>query len=293
LVVEPEERYERKHIRVFGKMLSYVDEGRGDPILFIHGNPGSSFVWRNILPFLTRYGRCIAPDLIGMGQSEKLTPSGDRTYRFDDLQYYLDALLNLLGAGRNLTLVVHEYGSLLGFDWARRHPLDVRGLAYMESIIRPLSWDEWPERTRALVRGLRGPEGPELALAENQVVERLLPDTIQRTLAPREMEAYRRPYRFAGEGRRPTLSCIRDLPIGKEPLAMVAVAEANAEWLGATDTPKLFVNCEPGYLLVGTQREDCRRFDRQAEITVPALHYPQEDSPMALASELAAWYRSL
>jgi len=292
-LIDTEERYERKRLLVMGRQLSYVDEGKGDPIVFLHGNPASSYVWRNILPFLTKYGRCIAPDLVGMGRSQKIFPSGDRAYRFGDSQLYLETLMAAIGVTRNVTLVLHEWGSILGFDWARRHAYATKGIAYMESIVRPLSWDEWPEKTRDVVRNLRSPNGEGLVLSENVVVERILPETVQRALSPREMEEYRRPFVLAGESRRPTLSCIRDLPIGGEPADIVSMVENYASWLAATDVPKLFVDCDPGYLLVGKQRQECRAFKTQTEITVSACHYPQEDSPMKVTAGLVAWYRSL
>lgn len=292
-MIEAEERYERKRLPVLGKVLAYVDEGSGDPIVFLHGNPASSYVWRNILPFLTMYGRCIAPDLVGMGRSQKISPSADRTYRFDDFQYYLYGLLNAIGVTQNVTFVVHGWGAALGIEWARRHPGATKAIAYTESIIRPLSWEEWPSDTRATVRALRGPGGMTMALTENLVVEQLLPATVSRSLSSREMEEYRSPFRLPGEGRRPTLSCIRDLPIGGEPEDTVKIVRDNAEWLADSDIPKLFVNCDPGYVLVGEQREDCRRFKAQTEIMVSARHYPQEDSPMRLAAGLVNWYRSL
>jgi haloalkane dehalogenase len=276
-----------------GKELSYVDEGKGNPIVFLHGNPASAYVWRNILPFLTIYGRCIAPDLIGMGRSHKIFPSGDKTYRFGDFQLYLDGLLTALGVTRKVTLVLHEWGSILGFDWARRRPEAIQGIAYMESIIKPLTWDAWPEETRETIRELRGPKGEGLALNDNTIVEKLLPSTIKRALSDSEMENYRSPFVHAGEGRRPTLSCIRDLPIDGEPQSTERIVEQYSAWLASTDVPKLFINCDPGYLLVGKQRETCRKFKNQTEITVSAVHYPQEDSPMKVTSGLIDWYQAL
>ncbi len=276
-----------------GKDLSYVEEGKGDPIVFLHGNPASAYVWRNILPFLTEYGRCIAPDLIGMGQSQKIIPSGDRTYRLGDYQLYLDGLLGALGVTRKVTFVLHEWGSVLGFDWARRHPDALKGIAYMEAIVRSLSWEEWPEETVKTIRDLRGKDGERLALTDNVVVEKLLPATTRRALSDAEMEAYRRPYLIPGETRRPTLSCVRDLPIDGEPKDTQRTVEEYNAWLRTSDVPKLFVNCDPGYLLVGSHRWACREFEQQTEITVSALHYPQEDSPMKLTAGLIDWYRTL
>lgn len=292
-MIDAEERYARRRLLVLGKELSYVDEGKGNPIVFLHGNPTSAYVWRNILPFLTRYGRCIAPDLVGMGQSQKIFPSGDRTYRFGDFQLFLDALLGAIGVTRKVVLILHEWGSILGFDWARRHPEAVGGIAYMESIVAPLSWEEWPEETRDIIRALRGEEGETLALTDNAVVEKLLPLGVRRALSDREMSHYRAPYLIPGEGRRPTLSCVRDLPIDGEPKDMVRVVDEYGAWLSSTEIPKLFINCEPGHLLVGTHRQACRKFSAQTEITLPGLHFPQEDSPTKLAAGLVDWYRGL
>ncbi|MFQ5520814.1 MAG: haloalkane dehalogenase, partial [Candidatus Methylomirabilia bacterium] len=210
-------RYQKKRATVLGRSMAYVEAGSGDPIVFLHGNPTSSYLWRNVIPHLEDLGRCIAPDLIGMGDSDKLEPSGPDRYRFVEHREHLDALLDTLGVREGVTLVVHDWGSALGFDWANRHRTAVRGVAYMEAIVRPLSWGDWPDTVRPLFQAFRSPTGEELVLNGNVFVERVLPGAILRKLTDAEMEVYRRPYRDPGESRRPTLTWPREIPIEGEP----------------------------------------------------------------------------
>ena len=278
---------------VRGRRMAWVEAGAGDPIVFLHGNPTSSFLWRNIVPHVSHLGRCIAPDLVGMGDSEKLEPAGPDRYRFVEHRDFLDALLAETGVVRNVTLVVHDWGSALGFDWANRHRDAVRGIAYMEAIVRPISWDEWPEQSRQVFSGLRSPAGEELVLDRNVFVERILPGSIMRKLTAEEMAEYRRPYTDAGESRRPTLTWPRQIPIDGEPADVVEIVQSYADWLSASPVPKLFVNAEPGAILVGPQREFCRSWPNQTEVTVPGIHFVQEDSPDEIGSAIATWLAGL
>ena len=256
---------------------------REAPVVFLHGNPTSSYLWRNVITHVVPVARCLAPDLVGMGESGK-APAG--SYRFVDHVRYLDAWFEALGL-RDVTLVVHDWGSALGFDWARRHPDRVRGLVYMEAIVRPVTWAEWPEAARKVFQGMRSPGGEEMVLQKNVFVDRILPASVMRTLGEPEMTRYRQPYTTPGESRRPTLSWPREIPIDGEPADVVAIVDAYAKWLVASPTPKLFVNAEPGSILVGAQREFCRAWPNQREVTVRGTHFIQEDSPAEIGRAVA------
>ena len=291
-----------KHIAsVFDRHMAYVDTAPGGhdsgrTILLLHGNPTSSYLWRNVIPHLEDLGRCIAPDLIGMGDSDKLADSGPNRYTFAEHRRYLDALLVGLGltaAGR-ITLVVHDWGSALGFDWARRHPQAVEGIAYMEAIVAPLTWADWPDDARGIFEAFRSPKGEELILERNFFVEKVLPSAVLSPLPDEVMEAYRRPFVKAGEDRRPTLTWPRQIPIEGEPPEVVADVESYGKWLGTDDSPpKLFINADPGSILVGPQREFCRSWPNQTEVTVPGLHFVQEDSSDAIGKAVADFIGSL
>jgi haloalkane dehalogenase len=276
----------RQRVRVLDVELAHVDTGRGDPVVFLHGNPTSSYLWRNVIPHVATQARCLAPDLLGMGDSDR-APGG--RYRFEDHARYLDAWFDALALTRRVTLVVHDWGSALGFHWARRHPDRVRGLVYMEAIVRPLTWVEWPEAGRRIFQAMRSPAGEELVLDKNVFVERILPASVLRGLTEAEMERYRRPYRDRGESRRPTLTWPREIPIEGEPADVVAIVEAYAQWLAGSPIPKLFVNADPGSILVGAQREFCRRWPAQTEITVRGSHFIQEDAPAEIGRAIAAF----
>jgi len=280
----------RRRVRVLDTELAYVDTGTGDPIVFLHGNPTSSYLWRNVIPHLAALGRCLAPDLVGMGDSGK-APGG--AYRFVDHARYLDAWFEALGLSRDVLLVVHDWGSALGFHWARRHPARVRGVAYMEAVVRPVTWADWPEAARKIFQALRSPAGEEMVLQKNVFVERILPASVLRGLAPEELARYRAPYREPGESRRPTLTWPREIPIEGEPADVVALVEAYAAWLAASPLPKLFVNADPGTILTGPQREFCRTWPSQEEVTVRGSHFIQEDSPDEIGRALAAFVRRL
>ena len=284
---------QKQRVTVHGRSMAYVERGTGDPIVFLHGNPTSSYLWRNVVPHLEGLGRCIAPDLIGMGDSEKLPDSGPGSYRFVEHRRYLDGLLEALGVTERVTIVGHDWGSALGFDWANRHRDRIKGIAYMEAIVRPLAWAEWPEPIRKLFSGFRSAAGEEMVLQKNVFVERVLPGSVLRGLSDEEMAVYRRPYLEPGESRRPTLSWPRQIPLDGEPADVVAIVQDYAEWLSRSDVPKLFVNAEPGAILIGAQREFCRRFLNQTEVTVEGSHFIQEDSPDAIGRAIADWYRRL
>lgn len=287
------EEQPKKFVEVKGKKMAYVEMGEGDPIVFQHGNPTSSYLWRNVMPHLRDQGRCIAIDLIGMGDSEKLDDPGPDRYSFVEHREYLDGALEALGVRERVTWVIHDWGSALGFDWANRHRDAVLGIAYMEGIVRPLGWEEWPEAARGVFQGFRSPAGEEMVIEKNVFVERVLPGSILRELSAQEMAVYRRPFAEAGEDRRPTLSWPRQIPIDGEPADVVEIVQSYADWLSASKIPKLFINAAPGAILIGAQREFCRAWPNQQEVTVAGNHFLQEDSPDEIGEAIAHWRKSI
>ena len=284
---------DKSFVTVNGKRMAYHDSGSGGVLVFLHGNPTSSYLWRHIVRALNGRYRCVAPDLIGQGDSDKLDDAGPGSYRFVEHREYLDGLLDQLDLGDELTFVVHDWGSALGFDWARRHPASVAGIAYMEAIARPLTWDEWPEAARDIFQGLRSEAGEQMVLAQNLFVEAILPTAILRTLDDAEMAEYRRPFAEPGEGRRPTLTWPREIPIDGTPADVTEIVSSYAEWLASSPMPKLFVNADPGAILTGAQREFCRSWPNQTEVTVAGNHFIQEDSPAEIADAIDAWRTGL
>ena len=287
--------YQKQRKRILGREMAYVEAGEGDPILLLHGNPTSSYLWRNVLPHLQPLGRCIAPDLIGMGDSDKLPDSGPDSYRFVEHRRYLDALLEALDVHERVSLVIHDWGSALGFDWANRHRGAVRGIAYMEAIVRPQSWDHWDNiNLRPVLQALRSEKGEAMVLQDNFFVEQILPKAVLRTLSVEELAEYRRPFAEPGEGRRPTLTWVRQIPIDGEPADVAEIAAAYADWLATSSVPKLFIRGEPGAILAGGANLDfALGLSAQTEVTVAGLHYLQEDSPDEIGKYVADWIATL
>jgi haloalkane dehalogenase len=282
---------EKRRLDIDGVPMAYVDVGEGDPIVFLHGNPTSSYLWRNVMPHVVPLGRCIAPDLVGMGDSGKLPEPGALSYTFVEHRRYLDGLLDELGVDGGVTFVVHDWGSALGFDWANRHRDAVGGIVYMEAIVRPLRWEEWPPQARSIFEGLRSSAGEEMVLEKNLFVEAVLPASVIRALTAEEMAEYRRPFAEPGETRRPTLTWPRQIPIDGEPADVHEIVAAYADWLATGDVPKLLMVADPGAILTGGQLEFCRRWPNQREVTVAGNHFLQEDSPDDIGSAIAAWLR--
>jgi haloalkane dehalogenase len=286
----------KAHAEVLGHRMAYLDEGDGAPIVLLHGNPTSSYLWRQVIPALEGHGRIIAPDLIGMGDSEKLGPEDPTRYSFARHREFLDRLLEKLGVTENVTFVIHDWGSALGFDWAHRHPGAVRGIVYMEAIAAPLdSWQQWPERAREVFQAFRSPQGEDLILRNNSFVEGVMFGSgTLRELTEEEKAEYRRPYLDEGDDRLPTLAWPRQLPIAGEPAEIVRMVEEYGQWLARTPgIPKLFVNAEPGAILVDAQREFCRTWPDQTEITVAGSHFVQEDSGPEIGKAIAEWLSTL
>lgn len=292
-MISADMKYQKKFQQVDGKRIAYVETGEGDPIVFLHGNPTSSYLWRNVMPLLADQGRCIAPDLIGMGDSDKLEPSGPERYQFVEHRRYLDAFLDALGIRQRATLVIHDWGSALGFDWAHRHPEAVLGIAYMEAIVRPMTWDEWPAAIRDLFRGFRSDAGEQMVLEKNVFVDRVLPGSVLRGLDEAEMAVYRAPFARAGEDRRPTLTWPRQIPLDGEPRDVCDIVAGYSKWLETSNVPKLFINADPGAILVDDMRDCCRRWPNQHEVTVAGSHFIQEDSPAEIGQAIADWRRAI
>jgi haloalkane dehalogenase len=273
--------------------MAYAEAGAGRPIVLLHGNPTSSYLWRNVIPHLAGLGRCIAPDLIGMGGSDKLPDSGPDSYRFVEHRRYLDGLLQALGIERDVVLVGHDWGGALLFDWANRHRDAVRGIAYMETIVAPMQWSDMPQRVVPVFQAFRSPAGEDLVLQQNAFVEQVLPGAVLRQLDDAAMAAYRRPFAEPGEGRRPTLSWPRQIPLNGEPAEVNAIVTAYADWLGGSDVPKLFIDADPGAITRGRVRALCRGWPNQRIATVPGVHFIQEDSPDAIGQAIADWLADL
>jgi haloalkane dehalogenase len=285
--------YEKKFASVNGKQIAYVEEGSGDPIVLLHGNPTSSFLWRNVVPELVASGRVIVPDLIGQGDSEKLPASdGPGRYTLEVAYSYVDGLLETIDANENVTLVIHDWGSALGFLWAARHAAAVKGVAYMEGIVKPVSWADWPEGAVGIFKGFRSEKGEDLILNRNMFIEGVLPTSVIRKLSEAEMDAYRAPH-LESDDRQPLLNWPRQIPIEGEPADVAALVNEYGAFMAGSDIPKLFINADPGSILVGPQREFCRSWPNQQEVTVKGLHFIQEDSPREIGQAVASWLETL
>jgi haloalkane dehalogenase len=276
-----------------GKRMAYIDEGEGEAIVFQHGNPTSSYLWRNVMPHVEGLGRLVACDLIGMGSSDKLDDSGPNRYHYHENRDYLFALWDALDLGDRVTLVLHDWGAALGFDWANQHRDRVAGIAYMEAVAMPMDWEDFPDEVAPALQELRGPKGEAMVLDDNMFIEAVLPSITQRTLSPEEMGHYRQPFRNAGEDRRPTLSWPRDIPIGGEPADVVAIVKENATWLAQSDVPKLFINADPGVIQRGRVLDFVRTWPNQTEVTVAGSHFLQEDSPDEIGTAVASFVRTI
>lgn len=282
--ISTEDASYRKRVTVLDTHMAYVDVGEGDPIVLLHGNPTPSHLWRNIIPHLLPFGRCLAPDYVGMGNSGA---APDGSYRFVDHQRYLDAWFEALEITHNVILVVHDWGSSLGFAWAQRHPERVKAIVYMEAIVRPfLSWDEWPEATRAFFQAQRTAAGEDIILQKNLFIEYLLP---LRNIPMEAMEVYRRHYRNPGPTRQPMLTWTRELPIAGEPEDVTRIVDSYARWLSSSPIPKLFIDAEPAGFLIGAQREFCRAWPNQQTVTVQGAHFLQEDTPDEVGEAIASF----
>ena len=275
-----------------GKQIAYVEMGEGDPIIFQHGNPTSSYLWRNIMPQLQSLGRCIAMDLIGMGDSEKLEDEGNMTYSYAVHKKYFDGFLAELGIKNNATLVIHDWGSALGFNWAYDNPERVKGICYMEAIVKSMQWVDWNEDARGIFQGFRSPAGEEMILKKNLFIEAVLPGSILRKLSDEEMNEYRRPF-SEEKSRQPTLDWPRQIPLENDPPEICETVDSYSQWMAKNDLPKLFINAEPGAILIGKQRGFCRTWKNQKEVTVKGSHFIQEDSPDEIGNAIFDWLKGI
>ena len=277
-----------------GKSIAYIDVGDGAPIVLLHGNPTSSYLWRNVVPHLEGIGRVIVPDLIGHGDSEKLPDSeGPERYSFEITYEYLAGLLEELNITEDVTLVIHDWGSALGFHWAKHHPEAVKGIAYMEAIVCPVTWDDWPESARGIFKGFRSDKGEDLVLQRNMFVEAVLPSSVIRQMGEEEMNQYRKAF-IRVVDRQPTLNWPRQIPIDGEPPHMVDLVASYGEWMATNqELPKLFINADPGSILTGKARKFCRTWPNQKEVTVAGTHFIQEDSPAEIGIAVAEWLKTI
>lgn len=287
-----DQEIEKKTVKVLGKNMAYVEKGEGNPIIFQHGNPTSSYLWRNIIPHLENQGKCIAIDLIGMGDSDKLEDEGDNTYSYHVHKKYFDACLKELGIKDDITFVIHDWGSALGFNWAYDNKNSVRGICYMEAIVKTISWDDWPEDGKSIFQGFRSEAGEDLILKKNLFIEGVLPGAIIRNLSDKEMDVYRKPFLKEIE-RRPTLDWPRQIPIDNKPEEVCNTVEDYSLWMSINEIPKLFINANPGSILKGKQREFCRKWKNQEEVTVKGSHFIQEDSPKDIGQAISSWFQKI
>ena len=292
-MISADPRYERKLITIKGRQMAYVDEGQGAAIVFQHGNPTSSYLWRNIMPHCEGLGRLIACDLIGMGESDKLDNSGPNRYTYAEQRDYLFDLWDQIGVGDNVIFVIHDWGSALGFDWSNQNRDRVKGLAYMEAVVKTLNWSDFPDLGRKVFQGFRSEAGESMILDKNMFVERVLPGAVIRDMTEAEMNEYRKPYLAEGEDRRPTLTWPRQIPIEGEPENVCRIVDDYGAWLAQSDVPKLFINAAPGSILTGEQREFCRTWPNQTEVTVNGIHFVQEDSPDEIGQAVAEFVRGI
>ena len=283
----------KQKISINNKNIAYVESGSGDPIIFLHGNPTSSYLWRNITPHLESQGRCICIDLIGMGDSDKLDNPDENSYQFEEHYHYVNAAIESLTNGENTTFVIHDWGSALGFNWCYHNPDSVKGIAYMEAIVKEMTWEDWRDEAKGIFQGFRSDAGESLVLEKNYFVERVLPGSIIRRLSDEEIEEYRRPFINPGEDRRPTLSWPREIPIEGQPANVCEIVNQYAEWMQTNDIPKLFINAEPGAITTGRIRDFCRSWRNQTEVTVKGGHFVQEDSPDEIGKAISTWYKNI
>jgi len=284
---------DKKKISIDGKEIAYHQQGSGEPIVFLHGNPTSSYLWRNITPYLHDQASCISMDLIGMGDSDKLDNPDTNSYRFEEHFYYVEKAIKALTNNEKITLVVHDWGSALGFHWSYKHPELIKGIAYMEAIAKEMTWDDWDKNAKSIFQGFRSDAGEDLVLEKNYFIEKVLPGSIIRTLDADEMNEYRRPFLSSGEDRRPTLSWPREIPIEGQPRNVCQIVNEYAEWMKTNNIPKLFINAEPGAITTGKIRDFCRSWKNQTEVTVKGIHFIQEDSPDEIGKALSKWYKEL
>ena len=283
----------KKYKEILGKQMAYLDEGSGQSIVFLHGNPTSSFLWRNITPFVKDLGRVVVPDLIGMGDSEKLEGNDNPDYAYHGQYKYLSNLLDSLDLGNEINLVIHDWGSAMGFQYARENPSRIKSISFMEAIVMPMTWDDWPEIARNIFQLMRSEAGEEIVLEKNIFVDRILFNDSEKGLSDEVKKEYIRPFKNAGEDRRPTLTWPRQIPIDGSPEAVIDEVTKNGEFHKNSDIPKLFINADPGTILIGKQREFVRSWANLKEVTVKGNHFVQEDSPHEIGEAIKVFIETI
>ena len=286
-------KYTKKYQEVRNKKMAYVDEGNGDTFLFLHGNPTSSYLWRNIAPHVEDLGRVVIPDLIGMGDSDKLDGVDNEGYKYHGQYGYLTELFDQLDLGNNIHLIIHDWGSAMGFQFARENPDRIKSITYMEAIVMPLTWEQWPDAATKIFGLFRSEAGEELVLEKNFFVERILLADSATGYTDEEKAEYIRPFINAGEDRRPTLTWPRQIPLDGDPSEVVEEVRKNSEFHKDSEIPKLFINADPGSILVGEQREFARTWKNQTEVTVSGNHFVQEDSSEEIGAALRNFVKAL
>ncbi|MGH8598285.1 MAG: haloalkane dehalogenase [Gammaproteobacteria bacterium] len=286
-------REKKKFVTVDGQEMAYIEMGTGNPIVFQHGNPTSSYLWRNILPKLSAFGRCIALDLIGMGNSDKLADSGPTRYTLAEHRHFWDGALSALGIRDKVTFVVHDWGTALGFDWCRRHPGAVDAVCHMEGIVKRLAWEDFPAAATDIFRTFRSPAGEEAVLQNNVFIEGILPSAMLRKLTEEEMGAYRAPFVNPGEDRRPMLTWPRQIPLANEPVDVCENVDAYGAYMQGADFSKLMIAGDPGMIMNGSAGAFARSWKNQEVVTVRGVHYLQEDSPTEIADAIATWLKKI
>ncbi len=283
----------KKSLTINNNQMAFIDEGNGETLIFIHGNPTSSFLWRNIAPhFIDKY-RVIVPDLIGMGDSDKLEGIDNEDYNFKGHYKYLSELIKNLNIMTPIHLVIHDWGCALGLKYARHNPLLVKSITFMEGMTIPLSWDQWPEIGTKIFKLFRSEIGEELVLDKNIFVERILFTDPIKPMDDEIKNKYLDPFKDKGEGRRPTLSWPRNIPLDGEPKDVYLEMSQNAKFHKNSQIPKLFINAEPGFLLVGSQRDEVRKWKNLTEVTVKGKHFIQEDSPEEITKNIKTFLNDL
>ena len=283
----------KNYKEILGKQMAYLDSGEGQSIVFLHGNPASSFLWRNITPSVEGLGRIVVPDLIGMGDSEKLEGENNPDYQYHGQYKYLSALLDSLDLGNEINLVIHDWGSAMGFQYARENPDRIKSITFMEAIVMPLTWDQWPENARNIFQLMRSEAGEEIVLEKNVFVERILLNDSAKGFSDEEKAEYIRPFKNPGEDRRPTLTWPRQIPVDGSPQAVIDEVIKNGEFHKESSIPKLFINADPGSILIGDQREFVRSWNNLKEVTVKGNHFIQEHSPKEIGEALKSFIKSI
>jgi haloalkane dehalogenase len=280
-------------VEVLGHRVAYTEAGSGRPVLFLHGGIGSSFIWRNVIPHVAPYARCVAVDLIGTGDSSRYRPSGPDSYQWANHLGYLGALMRELKIAEDVTLVMHGWASIVGLEWARLNEHRVRAMCNIESIIRPLGLNELNESFRSTVKLARSAAGERYVMDSNAYFDAALDVQVNRQLSQDVVAEYRRTFGDLGETRRATHSALSQIPVGGKPAESVQMVRGVSQWLKKTPIPKLLVLGNPGYLIAGRGRELAVQIPDQTVAEVTGTHLLPEESPDGVGMFLSLWIEGL